>query len=111
VYFAEKKKHLRRVVVDRKTHLENLTQRRTSSVPEQVAFRLDLSAFMSTLTGPQRELAGLLAAGRNPTRVAREIGKRPNGILNRQRDLRRKWEQFCGAVETPSPKENDHHAD
>jgi hypothetical protein len=52
----------------------------TTPVPDQVAFRLDLPAFLDTLSERQRGMAADLAAGMTTTKVARKHGVTPGAV-------------------------------
>lgn len=49
-------------------------------IPDQVSFRLDVPAFLSTLTDRQRRMAELLMMGNTTSEVAREVGVTPGRV-------------------------------
>jgi hypothetical protein len=63
---------------------------RTTPIPEQVSFRVDVPAFLSTLKEHQQSLAADLAVGMTTTEVAKKHGVTPAAI-SRFRVRFKKW--------------------
>ena len=70
----------------------------TASVPETVAFRLDVPAFLGTLPERDRGIAASLAQGMGTTEVAREIGVSPAAISQFRVRFKRKYDEFNAGV-------------
>jgi len=70
----------------------------TASVPDTVAFRLDVPAFLGTLPERDRGIAASLAAGKGTTEVAREIGVSPAAISQFRTRFKKKYDEFHAGV-------------
>jgi hypothetical protein len=69
----------------------------SASIPEAVAFRLDVPAFLGTLTPKDREIALTLAV-HGTTETARRIGVSPGAISQFRTRFRKKYDEFHAEV-------------
>jgi hypothetical protein len=65
-------------------------------VSDQVAFRMDWSAFMSRCSRKDRLAVDLLAAGYRKNEVARRMKVTPSAVTQRTNQLRNRWQAFQG---------------
>jgi predicted RNA polymerase sigma factor len=70
----------------------------SASVPDEVALRLDLPAFLGTLPGRDRGIALSLAGGLGTTETARAFGVTPGAISQFRTRFRRRYEGFHPAI-------------
>ncbi len=63
---------------------------------EQVAFRLDFPAWLSTLGDRNRRVAEALMLGDKTTDVAHQHGMSPARVSQLRREFQRDWRAFCG---------------
>jgi hypothetical protein len=92
-----------------------LLEDRRTPVPDQVAFRIDWSAFLSRQTDRTRRMLAMLAEGHRRCQVADKFGVTAPALTQRMDRLRRQWLAFqdpttnttrrqrpvCRPVETP----------
>ena len=71
---------------------------RQATIPDTVAFRLDVSAFLGTLPERDRGIARDLAAGMGTTETAREFGVSPGAISQFRTRFRKKYDEFHAAI-------------
>jgi hypothetical protein len=71
---------------------------RTATIPDAVAFRLDMPAFLATLTPRDREIAHDLASGMGTSEVARKRGVTPAAISQFRTRFRKKYDEFHAAI-------------
>jgi hypothetical protein len=76
--------------------LEILADNRLTPVPDQVAFRLDFSAWLSVQKHRHRELARFLALGNKPSEAAQRFGVTQARISQVRRELQTSWQAFQG---------------
>jgi hypothetical protein len=69
----------------------------TTSIPDAVAFRLDVPAFLGTLTERDREIALTLAVD-GTTETARKFGVTPGAISQFRTRFRKKYDEFNAEV-------------
>ncbi len=67
---------------------------RQATIPETVAFRLDVSAFLTTLPERDQGIARDLAHGKGTTEVARDYGVSPGAISQFRTRFRKKYDEF-----------------
>jgi hypothetical protein len=67
--------------------------------PEQVAFRLDFPAWLTTRTERDRRLVETLMTGERTSEVSTTFGLTPGRISQLRRDFHEDWERFCGLEE------------
>jgi hypothetical protein len=70
----------------------------TASVPDAVASRLDVPAFLETLPERDRGIAMTLADGHGTTETARKFGVSPGAISQARTRLRWKYDEFHAAI-------------
>ena len=70
----------------------------TASIPDTVAFRLDVPAFLGTLPERDRGIAASLAQGKGTTEVAREVGVTPAAISQFRTRFKKKYDEFQAGV-------------
>jgi DNA-binding CsgD family transcriptional regulator len=75
---------------------EQLVEDRKAGPAETAAARLDLSAWLHTLTKRNREIAKALSLGETTNAVARQFGMSASGVSQLRVWLRERWEQFQG---------------
>jgi hypothetical protein len=63
-------------------------------IPDVVAARLDLAAFLSGRTDTERRVLAALLAGKSRTGVARRAGVSPRWVSS----LRRRWRPFAAQL-------------
>ena len=71
---------------------------KTTPVPDQVAFRLDFSAWLRTQNRRQRHLAQFLALGNTPTDAAQRFRVSKPRISQLRGELQASWQTFQGEV-------------
>ena len=71
-----------------------LLEDRRTPVPDQMAFRIDWSVFLSQQTDRVRQMVGLLAAGHRRCEVADKLGITGSAITQRMARVQRDWEKF-----------------
>jgi hypothetical protein len=74
--------------------IDALVQDRRSTVLDQVAARLDISAWLTTLCGRTRRIAADLARGGTTAEVARKYGVSAARISQLRRELKNSWCEF-----------------
>jgi hypothetical protein len=85
------------VVVDRSVDLNHFVGR-SASVPDAVAFRLDVPAFLATLPDRDRQIALSLARGQGTGEVARAFGVTPGAISQFRSRFKRRYDEYHAAV-------------
>lgn len=81
-----------------------MVEDRRAPIPDQVAMRIDVPAWMKTLTRRARAVAKDLALGNSTSEVARKYGVSPGRISQMRRELMDSWHDFQGtAVAGPTP--------
>jgi hypothetical protein len=86
---------------------EALQDNTVSPVPEQVMFRLDFPAWLTTRTDRDRRIIGDLMLGERTLDVARKFGLSPARVSQLRREFMRDWQLFCADpadFERPSPR-------
>ena len=80
---------------------------RRTPPPEQAAFRIDWSSFMSRQSDRTRTALAMLAAGHKQTEVADKLGVTPAAVCQRMSRARREWAVFQGTncEETSAPNQ------
>jgi DNA-directed RNA polymerase specialized sigma24 family protein len=80
-----------------------------TSVPRQVAFRLDFRDWLAQVPPRKRQVAELLAAGHDVTAVAQALGVTPSAISQSRTWLERSWRQFEAGPTAPQvpPRSRD----
>jgi hypothetical protein len=71
---------------------------RSASVPDAVAFRMDVPAFLGTLTERDRGIALSLASGRGTTETAGAFGVTPGAISQFRTRFRKKYDEFHAEI-------------
>jgi hypothetical protein len=67
--------------------------------PEQVAFRLDFPAWLTTRSERDRRLVEILMTGERTSDVSAKFGLTQGRISQLRRDFHQDWERFCGLEE------------
>jgi DNA-directed RNA polymerase specialized sigma24 family protein len=75
---------------------ESLHDNTRTPIPEQVQFRCDFPAWVSSLPGSKRRLVGPLAGGHRATDVARAFGLSEGRISQLRKEFRYSYAAFCG---------------
>jgi hypothetical protein len=75
---------------------EALVDSTVSPVPEQVAFRTDFAAWLSSLGERNRALAKDMVLGHCTRELARSYGTRKGRISQLRRHFQLDWTRFCG---------------
>jgi hypothetical protein len=75
---------------------ERLRDNTTTPVPIQVQVRLDLRAWMKTLTGRERRLIRAMARNERTTDLSRQFELSPGRISQLRREFHQAWLRFCG---------------
>jgi hypothetical protein len=75
---------------------EALHENRRTPVPEQVVFRLDWPAWLSTLPARDQDLLHSLALGSTTLAAAHQFRLSPARVSQKRREFRTGWEQFTG---------------
>jgi DNA-directed RNA polymerase specialized sigma24 family protein len=78
---------------------EALADNTRSPVGEQVAFRLDIPAWLGTLSARNRRIVGRLLLGESTKRVARRFGVSPGRVSQLRREFRAAWRRFTEEVQ------------
>jgi hypothetical protein len=74
--------------------IEKLVEDKRASVPDQVAAKLDVSAWFTSLTQRTKQIAKDLALGCSTSEVAQKHGVTPGRISQLRRRLEESWEAF-----------------
>jgi len=74
-----------------------LLEDRRTPIPDQVAFRVDWSVFLSQQTDRVRQMVGLLAAGYRQIEVAEKLGVTPAAVCQRTKKVERDWLTWQGS--------------
>ena len=82
---------------------ECLRDNTQTSVPNQVAFRLDFPAFLQTLTERDRQMALALAEGHLAKHVAGQFGLTAGRVTQLRQRWQRQWLVFQGEMELLPP--------
>ena len=80
------------------TYEERLRDNTLTPVPEQVAFRLDWPAYLSTLAERDRRLVDDLALNHRTQDLAQKYGLSPGRISQKRREFCEGWNRFCDAI-------------
>lgn len=80
-----------------------LLEDRQTPVPDQVAFRMDWSKFLSLQTDRTRRIIAALASGNRRREVAEAFGLSPSTLTERMARVRRHWFVFQGVVSETAP--------
>jgi hypothetical protein len=75
---------------------ERLHDRRQTSIPDLVAFKLDFACFLRTLTRRDRRLAAFLGQGYSGKEAARRFRLSPGRVSQLRKRWRREWLIFQG---------------
>jgi hypothetical protein len=86
------------VVESQSCWLEILADKKSTPVPEQVAFRLDFSAWLKVLKRHNRKLAMFLALGNKTSEAAQRFGVSLARVSQVRRQLKISWEEFQGEL-------------
>jgi DNA-directed RNA polymerase specialized sigma24 family protein len=78
-----------------------LLEDKTTPVPDQAAFRVDLSEFMTQQSDRTRQAMALLAAGYRQTEVADRLGCTPSAICQRVKRAEREWMAWQAEPDIP----------
>ena len=70
----------------------------TATVPDAVASRLDVSAFLATLPERDREIALSLAHGKGTTETARKFGVSPGAISQFRTRFRKTYDEYHAEI-------------
>ena len=81
---------------------EALTDNTVSPIPDQVQFRLDFPAWLTTHTQRNRKIAVEMAKGERTKHLARRFNISPARVSQLRRDLHSDWHQFTGDKEVRS---------
>ncbi|MFO0825306.1 MAG: hypothetical protein U0792_19655 [Gemmataceae bacterium] len=73
---------------------QHVTDDTLTPIPDQVAFRLDWSVFLGTLTPRDRNIAAFLALGHQATEAAHEFNLSLGRISQVRKDWQRRWCEF-----------------
>ncbi len=71
---------------------------RTATPAEVATARMDIAAWLETLTPRNREIASLLAVGESTGETAKRFGLSPGRISQLRGELCESWEAFQGAA-------------
>jgi hypothetical protein len=71
-------------------------------VPEQVCFRLDWPAWLTTITERDRRLVDDLALSHRTKDLANKYGLSPARISQKRREFFDDWRRFCGEAQDAS---------
>jgi hypothetical protein len=74
--------------------IDKLVQDKRASVPDQVAAKLDVGAWLATLTKRTKRIAKDLALGCSTSEVAKKHGVTPGRISQLRRMLKESWAAF-----------------
>ena len=100
--YCQAKKH---VVVERLDHFDEeenqwaeavVEDTRTASVPDIVSFRVDFSAWLSSLKRRDRRIAETLAIGNRTSKVAKKFKVSEGRVSQLSRELAKSWKEFTG---------------
>ena len=80
-----------------------LLEDRQTPVPDQVAFRIDWSAFLSGQTDRTRRIIAALASGNRRCEVAETFGLSPSTLTEHMARVRREWFVFQGTASETVP--------
>ena len=75
---------------------EALHDNTATPVPDQVSFRMDFPAWLSTRSARDRELIGELIAGERSQDAARRFRISPARVAQLRREYMLDWRSFCG---------------
>ncbi len=75
---------------------EVLADDKSTPVPDQAAFRIDLSRFLREQSDRTRTALSMLAAGFQQTEVADELGLTPSAVCQRRKKAAREWALMWG---------------
>ena len=75
---------------------EALHDNTASPVPEQVAFRLDFPAWLTSLSHRDRDLVTDMGLGERTLDLANKYGCSPGRISQKRRAFADDWKRFCG---------------
>jgi hypothetical protein len=78
------------------TFEERLRENTTTPVPDQVQFRIDWPAWLSTLTGRERRMIRVMARNESTKNLAHQFDLSPARISQKRREFHDEWQQFCG---------------
>jgi hypothetical protein len=73
-------------------HRDNNT---TTTVPDQVQFRIDWPAWLATLTGRERRMIRVMAKNESTKDLARQFELSPARISQKRSEFRDEWLRFC----------------
>ena len=76
--------------------IDKLAEDKRASIPDQVAAKIDVSAWFATLTKRMKEIAKDLAFGCSTAEVAKKYGVTAGRISQMRRMLEESWEVFQG---------------
>lgn len=74
---------------------ERLRDNTQTPVPDQVAFRIDFPAWLSTLTGRERRLIRAMIRNERTKDLARRFELSPGRISQLRREFQQGWRRFC----------------
>jgi hypothetical protein len=75
--------------------IQVMVEDRRTSIPDQVAFRIDVPAWLATLSRKARRIAEDLAMGTSTSEAARKHHVSPSRISQARRELYESWTEFC----------------
>ena len=84
---------------------QQLIEDRTAGPAETAAARLDLTAWIGTLSARNRRIAKALSQGESTSAVARQFGLSPGRISQLRAWFQCRWEQFQGCQQTAGSKQ------
>jgi FixJ family two-component response regulator len=73
-----------------------LVEDRKAGPAETAAARIDMAAWLRTLTRRQREIASFLARGESTSSAAKRFNVSAPRIAQIRRELHDRWQEFCG---------------
>jgi hypothetical protein len=82
---------------------ERLRDNSTTPVLEQVQFRIDFRAWMSTWPERDRRLIEALGLGERTLALAQRFGLTPGRISQKRREYHGDWQRFCGDLPADLP--------
>lgn len=88
-----------------------LVDHRLTPIPDQVAFKLDFTTFLQTLTSRDRMMAHLLSLGHSGKWVARRLKLSPGRVTQLRKQWCREWRIFIGELPAPATRYRQSFAD
>lgn len=75
---------------------EQLRDNSQTPVPEQVAFRIDFPAWLSSLTPRERQIIRAMALNERTSDLSRKFDLSPGRISQLRREFHTDWQRYCG---------------